>query len=322
MSGNVRQQQAAVENIVLSLAFILVALVFVLGFAWLKAHAAISRAVLEFMTFQILHFDWMHGRYDLANEIRAIPASSLSVIELLRVVGEVSALFALPLSIFVTVLGIVLVIFAPASRHATPLDLNGLMRVQAPVFRSIAAYLPRRLVPVAPSLPVPRPADPALHLGEWLTCHALNETGAFQPDQAVAALEAQLGKPWSGIDQAPGPARMMIAVCGLHACRRRKEAAALLGLVSESLAANAAGEGGTGPDQHLVLSSPIMQAVERILAESDVRNIVEPVLRQHGFVTTAVMGLLNFARARARRLPPAQFNLLKLVDRNRRYARK
>ncbi|WP_287994632.1 hypothetical protein [Acidiphilium sp.] len=320
MSGNVRQQQAAVENIVLSLAFILVALVFVLGFAWLKAHAAISRAVLEFMTFQILHFDWMHGHYDLANEIRAIPASSLSVIELLRVVGEVSALFALPLSIFVTVLGIVLVICAPASRHATPLDLNGLMRVQAPVFRSIAAYLPRRLAPVAPSLPVPRPADPALHLGEWLTCHALNETGAFQRDQAVAALEAQLGKPWSGIDQAPGPARMMIAVCGLHACRRRKEAAALLGLVSESLAANATGEGGTGPDHPLVLSSPIMQAINGILVESDVRNIVEPVLRQHGFVTTAVMGLLNFARARAGLLPPAQFNFLKLVDRNLWYA--
>jgi hypothetical protein len=218
---------------------------------------------------------------------------------LFRVVGAVSALFAVPLSIFVTVLGIILVIFAPASRYATPLDLDGLIKAQAPVFRSIAAYLPRRLVPVAPNLPAPRPADPALHLGEWLACHALGERGVFQQDQAVAALEAQLGDPWSGIDRAPAPARMMIAVCGLHACRRRKEAAALLGLVSESLAVNAAQEGGTGPERPLVLSPAIMQAVDRILSETPVRSEVEPVLRQHGFVTTAVMGLLNFARARA-----------------------
>ncbi|HQT86838.1 hypothetical protein [Acidiphilium rubrum] len=322
MSGNVRQQQAAVESVVLSLAFILVALVFVLGFAWLKAHTAISRAVLEFMAFQILHFDWTPARHAhaLADEIRTIPASSLSIIGLFRVVGAVSALFAVPLSIFVTVLGIILVIFAPASRYATPLNLDGLIKVQAPVFRSIAAYLPRRLVPVAPNLPAPRPADPALHLGEWLACHALGERGVFQQDQAVAALEAQLGDPWSGIDRAPAPARMMIAVCGLHACRRRKEAAALLGLVSESLAVNAAQEGGTGPEHPLVLSPAIMQAVDRILSETPVRSEVEPVLRQHGFVTTAVMGLLNFARARAGLLPPAQFNFLKLIDRNLWYA--
>ncbi|MGC9272240.1 MAG: hypothetical protein ACP5E6_19050, partial [Acidiphilium sp.] len=188
------------------------------------------------------------------------------------------------------------------------------------VFRSIAAYLPRRLVPVAPSLPAPLPADPALHLGEWLICHGLNEKGAFQLDQAVAALEAQLGQPWSGIDQAPAPARMMIAVCGLHACRRRKEAQALLGRVSESLADDAAKEDGAGPAQPLVLGSSIMGEVDKILSETTLRSEIDGVLRQHGFVTTAVMGLLNFARARAGLLPPAQFNFLKLVDRNLWYA--
>lgn len=320
MSGNVRQQQAAVEQVVLSAAFIGLALVFVLVFAWLKAHAAVSRVVLDFMIWQLRTFGWTSSSGSFATHLHSIPSSSVTLLELFRVVGSVSARFALPMSILVTILGIVLVLCAPSGRHAKPLDLDGLMRAQAPVFRSIAAYLPRRLRPVAPRLPAPLSADPALHLGEWLSCHALDETGRFQSDRALAALEAQLGDIWGGIDAASAPARMMIAVCALHTARRREEAIALLGQVSESLAVDVNDEGEAGPAQALTLSNAVCIAIDKVLADQDLRSGVDGVLRQHGFVTTAVMGSLNRARARAGILPPAQFNFLKLIDRNLWYA--
>lgn len=319
MSGNVRQQQAAVEQVVLSAAFILLALLFVVVFAWLKAHTAISRTIMDFMVWQLRTLDW-RSAHNLIDRIDAIPPSAVTLGLLFQVVAVVSAQFALPVSILVTIIGIVLVIAAPSTRHATPLNLDGLMRVQAPVFRSMAAYLPRRLRPVAPSLPVPLPADPALHLGEWLTCHALDPDGRFQRHCALDALEAQLGDIWSNLEAAPAPARMMIAVCALHAARRRDEAAALLGQVSESLAGDARNEGEAGPAKPLILSTVIMSTVDQILTASDLRPEVDGVLRQHAFVTTAVMGVLNRARARAGILPPAQFNFLKLIDRNLWYA--
>jgi intracellular multiplication protein IcmP len=309
-----------VEQVVLSAAFIGLALIFLLVFAWMKAHGAISRGVLDTMRWEIDAFDYGPSRTPMMEMINAIPASSASLLLLAHVIGMVSAEFALPLSILVTSLGILLVVVAPSNRHATPLTLDGLMKQQATVFRSIAAYLPRHLVPVAPLLPTPRPADPALHFGEWLFCHALDNGAVFQSDRAVAALDAQLGDIWTGIETAPPAARMMIAVCALHLARRRKDATDLLGLVSESLATETAGEGGSGPAQPLVLGESIIKVIDGYLADSGLRTSAEVILRRHGFVTTAVMGLLNTSRARAGILAPAQFNFLKLVDRNLWYA--
>lgn len=198
--------------------------------------------------------------------------------------------------------------------HRRDLDLPGLMAEHAKTFRHIAPYVRRRLGPVDPAPAAPRPADPALHLREWIDRFARDPAGAPNPDLAREELARQLGTPWTGLPDAAPHVRAMFAVFALHAVRRREDAAALLGDLAESLP-DGRDEGPEGPLAPLEFSRRALRRAERWLRDPEVTGPCEIVASGHGWTHTALMSALCFARQQAGVLNPGTFAWLQMVDR-------
>ena len=113
--------------------------------------------------------------------------------------------------------------------------------------------------------------------------------------------------------------RCLFASFALHAARRRREAAALLGYLALSLP-DGRNEGPSGPETSLAFSPQAVAWAEIILSDADVCAPCADVAARHGHTAPAMMAVLSHARAQAGVLAPAQFAFLKLVDRPLWYA--
>jgi intracellular multiplication protein IcmP len=110
----------------------------------------------------------------------------------------------------------------------------------------------------------------------------------------------------------------MIAVFALHACCRRREAAGLLGVLSESLQ-DANGETQEGPDKPLSFSAAAVRKADQSLTGKEL-GVIHEIMSRHYYTATGMMSLLCHARQQAGILTPGQFAFLKLADRRLWYA--
>ena len=330
MSGNQYQnQQYQRDDTLLSVAFLGILIAGIGLFSWFRFHAEITVGVFavlrEELTFAGL---WNSNYQQMSAALAANDPSAIKIGQLLNAVGVVSHIYRFLAAVVLVVLGGLCVVRASGEKYTERLDLDRLMKVQSQVFPFISAYLNRPLQLVAPNPGGPLPADPALHLGEWISIHALTANGTYDPAAARHALIAQLGSPWLGPDTAPPAAKAMFAVFALHAARERDKATALLGALSKSLAVdsqdgpgNSSGEaknvgGAHGPAAPLTFSEAVMLEVDVVLENVRVTRPATAAAARHAFTTTALMGLLMHARKRAGVLAPGQFAFVKLVDRN------
>jgi intracellular multiplication protein IcmP len=325
MSGSQYQQNQG-NDALMSVAFLGLLVAGVSFFAWYKFHTQITIGVFAVLQEELRFASLWSGSYrGMSAALAANDPSMIKIGQLLNAVGVVSHIYRFPAAILMVALGAVCVVRASGERYTEKLDLDRLMKVQAQVFPFISAYLNRPLSLVAPDLLQPRPADPALHLGEWISIHALCRQGTYDFVKARRSLIAQLGPVWTGVRDAPPAAKAMFAVFALHAARERDQAAALLGTLSKSLIDNdraptSSASGAEGPAGPLVFSEPAMRAVDAVLASGETIAPSAAIAGQHGFTTTALMGLLMHARKRAGVLAPGQFAFLKMVDRPLWYA--
>jgi intracellular multiplication protein IcmP len=293
---------------------LLLATVVLAVWLWLNLHGQVAYAVLvwKHTELQALHsFTFYYDGVD--RQAVSIRPDQITLAQLGRLFNIVGSSISTPACVLLLTLAVAAYFFAPSRRFRTPLDADGVFRAQGEPFRCAGAYVGREQPLVEPKPEAPQSNDFALHAPEWITRHAWDAKAGFQPVLCRLALARQLGPVWTGPAAAQPHARFLFAAFALHAVRERAEATRLLGDFAQFLA--------RGGDQGAldVLAEMVARA-DAILADRDVTAGCVEVAARHAFQSTALMAVLEHARDKAGVLAPAQFNGLKLVDRDLWYA--
>ena len=296
--------------------WLLIALAFAVvgvGF-WFLFHAKIARAVLVWKHWQLQQLGRFTPYYDtLDRDIVRLWPGEVTLLQLAKLFDIVGGAVNLPAAGVLAVLAVAVYFFAPSQRFRERLDIDGVFRAQGEPFRCAGGFIGREQPLVAPREGTPRPNDFALHTGEWIERHAWSRKRGFREDLARLELARQLGPAWTGPAAAEPHARVLFAAFALHAAREREAAASYLGDLAQDLPR-------TETDEPLRIPAHLVAQADRILADAPLIESCVKVAARHGFQATALMGVLEHARARAGVLAPAQFNVLKLVDRRLWYA--
>lgn len=298
------------------LAFALLGGIVVVGgwFLWYKYHPQIATWVIAAQHWQMLLIAHVTNRYEvLDRQALALDPSTVTAKTLYRLCHLVGLFYRVPAGVVTGVLAVLCLVANAPSRFTKVLNLDSLMKVQAKVFRTTAAFVGRDLRPVAIAQAKPRPLDAALHSKEWVSRYARNPDGSYDEDAALRELTRQLGPVWRGVPNAPEVVRCLLAAFALHAARERDAALAFLGDFSEAMAPQQ-NEGPAGPEASAPAPPHVVAAADVILRRPDLWPYLA-LADRHGFTAPAVMTVLHEARRRAGVLAPAQFNFVKLIDR-------
>jgi intracellular multiplication protein IcmP len=287
----------------------------ILGSAsWKLGHAQISTVALVVAHREMQAIAFFSERFSQADigVQRANPAV-VQFNDLARLYRNIGTEFLYPAMALVLALGALCFVRAGNARFTRTFDLDRLMAEQAKTSRSTAAFVRRGLKLAGIREGDPRPADPALHVSDWIARYATRE-GRFDEANARREFVRQLGAEWRRRAGATPPVRCMLAVFALHGVQRREEAARLLGLLSEGLPVSGH-DGGEGPTTLLAFDPKTLAIADRALAELGVAAWALKIMDAHHFTTPGLMSVLDAARLRSGVLAPAQFAFLKLVDR-------
>ena len=293
---------------------------FLVWYVWDNYHTEISAGFVQAAHWHIRALGRFTRDLDVldAAMLAANPAR-MTFGKLQEVATLIGSHVRLPAALLLGGLGMLCFLRAAPTRFTRRLDLDGLMREQAATYRSTAAFLKRRLGVASPRAGEPRPADPALHPGEWIERYAVRN-GRYDDAAARGELARQLGPLWQGVAGAAPHVRVLYAAFALHLVQRRQDALALLGDMAEALTTPEPGEGPAGPERPLTLPQSVVAVADELLRDPEVAGTAKAVAAFHGYAATVMMSLLNEARRRSGVLAPAQFNGLKLLDRRLWYA--
>ncbi len=259
-------------------------------------------------------------RFNLADaQMRGSDPAGVTLRDLYGISHAIGRTWRLPATVLIVVLGLLCMARNAPSQFRRQFDLNGLIREQAKVFTTTAAFVKRQLRLVLPAAGSPRPADYALSPAEWIARNARASNGRFNEAKARRALVAQLGARWTGPEGAAPVVRVMFAAFSLHLVERRDEALALLGACSQALMDVGSGDA-EGPAEPLALPAECLQEVDALIGELGRANggRASLVTDRHAWTHTVLMsGCSTAARLKAGVLPPAQFAWLKLVGTGR-----
>ena len=289
-------------------------------FLWYRFHGPIAAEVMHFQHWQMQQFARFTSSYaGLDSQVMQTDPASVRFGALWRLMHNVGSYIRYPAAGLVAVLGIWCLLGASTTRFTRNIDLPRLMKIQAEVFPSGAAFVDRGLKLTAMEAGVPRLCDPALHADEWIRRYALSSDGTLSDDRAAMALQQQLGPVWQGVKQASPQVRCLFAAFALHTARKREAAINLLGTLSKSLPIEAK-DGPGGPAKPLAFGAAAIAEADRILGDGGLMKRCEAVADRHAYTAPALMSVLTLAREEAGVLAPAQFAFLKLVDRPLWYA--
>jgi intracellular multiplication protein IcmP len=287
---------------------------------WASSHAQISAAVMAVMHHEILFIDRFTDGYALADrQMAQSDPRGVTLRDLYGILHVVGMFFRIPATALLAVLAVICVVRAAPSRFKRRFDLDGLIHEQARMFPVIAPFVARHLGVVAPPDGVPKPADYAITLQEWMKCYAQDSQGRFSRAGAEAALVAQLGPRWTGPATAPPVARLLFVVFALHLAERRDDAVALLVIAAKGLP-KPEDDAPAGPERPLDFPAAAVERAGMALADPAEFAEAKMIAERHAYTAPALMALLNAARLRAGVLAPAQFAWLRLVDRALWYA--
>lgn len=146
----------------------------------------------------------------------------------------------------------------------------------------------------------------ALSPEEWIAANRVTvKNGSPDRDGIRRAFVSQLGQPYRGVAALPEHQRALVAVFALKGARRREEADTMLGELAAAWT----------PEKGFVMAKPLADKVAGILADKKTMEESENILAQHAFVSTAILGLLMWARERGGVLASATFLWLRAHDR-------
>ena len=288
--------------------------------AWVNFHTEISGFVASLAHWQIVliqHFKPV--LHDVDGMVLHADPRSVTFPQIAAVLNATGIYLRLPAVLLIGVLALACLLGSVDSRFTRNLDLDSLIVEQARTFRVVAAYAVRflKLEPLLPGKV--RPADPALHTGEWVARYALDEGKRFDEARARRRLVAQLGPRWAGPETAASHVRLLFIAFALHLQQDREQAKDLLGALSEAIPPGNRKDG-AGPETAYQLPAGLVAQADALLRNKEAFGRAREVASAHAFTATALMSLLTEARRRSGVLAPAQFACLKLVDRDLWYA--
>lgn len=213
--------------------------------------------------------------------------------------------------------GIYAMFFSPRSKFRTHHTLESFIKLQAkmwPVISPIVDFNPIKSSARAPGDTIPDKlplfAEP-LSPEEWISYHRIPVTnGVVDREATRRALILQLGPRWNGIENQAPYFRALYAAFALKGAQKREESDEFLGEIALCWGAK------TG--FHLLPN--VASEVKRILSDSKFTEKAEQIANQHAYRTTAMCGVLRWARSMGGVLAPGQFVWLRGTDRNLWYA--
>jgi intracellular multiplication protein IcmP len=146
---------------------------------------------------------------------------------------------------------------------------------------------------------------------EWISYNRIPVVnGIPDRDATRRAFQLQLGPRWKGFDNLPPYLQALIAAFALKGAQKRDESDEFLGKISV----------GWNEKEGFTIDSKLMEEVKKILADPKVGGKALEVAKNFAYRSTAVLGILKWARFMGGVLAPAQFLWLRGTDRNLWYA--
>ena len=209
-------------------------------------------------------------------------------------------------------MGIYAYFFTVKRKFRTTHNLESFIKIQAmmwPVIKPILHFSPAKLSArvlgdVVPDK-IPMMAE-ALSPEEWLTWHRISLANGI-PDREAArrAFLLQLGPRWSGAKKLPAHMMALFACFALMGGQKRDEAEDLLSKIAECWSV----------ERGLVLPPPLLDEIKKVLGDPETGGRAEEIAKGHAYRTTALLGVLKWARFMGGVLAPAQFLWLRAADR-------
>lgn len=203
--------------------------------------------------------------------------------------------------------------FSFRNKFKTVHSLESLIKTQAktwPVITPIVDFNPTLDNSREPGDPVPLALPifaEALAPEEWISYHRIPIVSNIPEREAVRrALQLQLGPRWTGLAGLTLAQKCLFAAFSLKGAQKRKESDHLLGRISLHWNYK------TG----FTPSAELMQEVDRINADPKLGQAALRVASNYAYRTTALLGVLKWARDRGGVLAPATFLWLRGHDRD------
>lgn len=291
-------------------------------FLWWTFHTQLATAILFVQGLELDLIGLFTHQYDSlrANLRDAIPerVSPGTLWTLCTITGSV---LRWPVLIILLSLAVTVIVRAPRERYRQRFDLNGLQAALARIHPIGAAWVGGTF-PLAEPAPVDerrpaghwtaRPMDPALRLQEWKERFMSGPDLITRRRQAVVALKAQLGSPWTGLSSLSPPEKVLFLAFALYIVRRKDDAQAVLEGFSSALS-GALSNG--APDLPATLPPRFLKSLDQKISTEP----LDPALvlaRRHGWTRTVLLSLLQEARLKSGVVNPGLFAPVQLVDRD------
>jgi len=250
--------------------------------------------------------------------LNQIPSDSVgayyraSIVSLSTIGGVAMGYYRWPLAAFLFGIGGWYILSSPYNKFLTKHTLESLIVTQAkmwPVISPIVKFNPSksgRILgdPVPDKLPI---FAEALSPEEWISWNRISLTNGIPDRDAVRrAFIHQLGPRWNGVASLPLHMKGLLAAFALKGAQKREESDTFLGKLAECWY----------PDKGFRPSAELTSEIEKILKDPALNGKLLPILDQHAWRTTAMLGALRWARNNGGVLAPAQFLWVRAEDRS------
>jgi intracellular multiplication protein IcmP len=241
----------------------------------------------------------------------------LSVAGISTLAREITYYIHWPIAVAFGLVGMHMMYISPRNKFRTRHDLESFIRVQAKMWPVISPIL--KFNPIKSSARIPGSTVPdklplfaeALSPEEWISWHRIAVTNNIPDREATRrAFLQQLGPRWNGIDGTPSYVQALHAAFALKGVQKREESDDFLG----ELALCWSPKGG------FKWTSDVAAKVHKFNHDPEIGGKANEITSQYAYRTTALLGVLRWARMMGGVLAPAQFLWLRAVDRSLWYA--
>lgn len=202
----------------------------------------------------------------------------------------------------------------PHTQYRTRLGLDGLIARQAPNFPVISPFVdfnPSDQPPRPPGAPVPVELPhfaEALGPEEWLAFNQIPAPdGAIDEAAAKKHFQKQLIGRWKGVKALKPYQQILLACFALKASRERDASDDMLSRTAKCWSAK--------NGLKLSKDKKLLSDARKVIRNKKLAGGTIAACNRHAFITTAMLGALNYARSEGGVLAPAQFVWLRAHDR-------
>lgn len=201
----------------------------------------------------------------------------------------------------------------PRNKFKVKHNLESFIKLQAkmwPVISPIVNFNPTKHSARIPGEPVPEKLQSfaeALSPEEWLAFHRIPVLNGIPDREATRrALQLQLGPRWNGIDDLPLHILAIFVAFALKGSQKREESDEMLGKIALCWS----------EEKGFVLTPELKAEIKKLAADPQIGGQALKPASKHAYRTTAMLGILKWARFMGGVLAPGQFVWLRAVDRD------